>query len=56
MQWNIRNTEVFYDTYGGKKFVKSKARNKIDGSVALAMSIAEELAAPEEETGNVYFL
>lgn len=46
MEWNIRNTEVFYDSYGGKKFVKSKAVNKIDGSVALAMSIAEELGGP----------
>ena len=56
MEWNIRNTEVFYDTYGGKKFVKSKARNKIDGSVALAMSIAEELSADPIDTGQVYFL
>ncbi|KKM74498.1 hypothetical protein LCGC14_1399780 [marine sediment metagenome] len=56
MEWNIRNTEVFYDTYGGKKFIKSKSRNKIDGSVALAMSIAEELNAPPTDSGNVYFL
>ena len=56
MEWNIRNTEVFYDTYGGKKFIKSKARNKIDGSVALAMSISEEMTAPPTDTGEVYFL
>jgi len=54
MEWNIRNTEVFYDSYGGKKFIKSKAVNKIDGSVALAMSIAEELGAPTEDTGTFY--
>jgi phage terminase large subunit-like protein len=56
MEWNIRNTEVFYDTYGGKKFVKSKARNKIDGSVALAMSIAEELGAEPTFDGNIRFV
>ncbi len=52
MAWNISNTEVFYDSYGGKKFVKSKARNKIDGSVALAMSIREELDAPPLDDGT----
>ena len=56
MEWNIRNTEVFYDSYGGKKFMKSKTINKIDGSVAMVMAIAEELSAPPEDTGKVYFL
>jgi len=56
MEWNIRNTEVFYDLYGGKKFIKSKARNKIDGSVALAMSIAEELGAEPPDDGKIRFL
>ena len=56
MAWNIRNTEVFYDMYGGKKFIKSKARNKIDGSVALAMSIAEELDSEPPDDGNIRFL
>ncbi len=56
MAWNISNTEVFYDSYGGKKFVKSKSRNKIDGSVALAMSISEELTEPTVDEGKVWFL
>jgi len=56
MEWNIRNTEVFYDSYGGKKFIKSKAANKIDGSVALVMSIAEEQGSPSLDVGNVYFV
>ena len=44
LQWNIRNVVLYMDSYGGVKFNKSKAIEKIDGAVALAMSYAEELS------------
>ena len=44
------------DSYGGVKFNKSKVSEKIDGAVALAMSIAEELNSDPPVTGNIRFL
>ncbi len=43
LQWNIRNVVLYMDSYGGVKFNKSKAIEKIDGAVAIAMSYAEEI-------------
>ena len=56
LRWNIANVVLFMDSYGGVKFNKSKVTEKIDGAVALAMSIAEELGADPIDTGQVYFL
>jgi phage terminase large subunit-like protein len=43
LRWNVQNTVLYHDTFGGVKFNKSKAVEKIDGSVAMAMSFAEEI-------------
>ena len=56
LRWNVANVVLFMDSYGGVKFNKSKATEKIDGAVALAMSYAEELGSEPEETGEVRFL
>ena len=50
LQWNIRNVVLYMDSYGGVKFNKSRAIEKIDGAVALAMSYAEELGAEKPIT------
>jgi phage terminase large subunit-like protein len=43
LRWNVQNAVLFMDSYGGVKFNKSKAIDKIDGVVALAMAFAEEM-------------
>ena len=56
LRWNIANVVLFMDSYGGVKFNKSRVTEKIDGAVALAMSIAEELGSEPEFDGNIRFL
>lgn len=53
LRWNMQNVVIFVDSYGGRKFNKSKVSEKIDGAVALAMSYAEEMQGPENDDGNV---
>jgi len=58
LRWNVQNAELFMDSYGGVKFNKSKAVDKIDGAVAIAMSFAEEInnnvIDPYKEKGVKY--
>jgi phage terminase large subunit-like protein len=56
LRWNLHNIVLFMDSYGGVKFNKSKVVDKIDGMVALAMAIGEEMSQPEEDQGNFYVL
>lgn len=56
LQWNVRNVVLYMDSYGGVKFNKSKAVEKIDGAVALAMAYAEELGSAPIDTGEVYYV
>lgn len=48
LRWCVANTVLYRDSFGGVKFNKSKAVEKIDGSVALAMSYAEELNSDDK--------
>jgi phage terminase large subunit-like protein len=43
LRWCVQNTVLYRDAFGGVKFIKAKAIEKIDGSVAMAMSFAEEI-------------
>ena len=56
LRWNISNVVLFMDSFGGVKFNKSKVTEKIDGAVATAMAIAEEINSDPPITGNVRFL
>lgn len=56
LQWNVRNVVLYMDSYGGVKFNKSKAIEKIDGAVALAMAYAEEINSGPIDTGEIYYV
>ena len=45
LRWNVGNVVIYLDTYGGIKFDRKRVIEKIDGAVAMAMSIAEEINA-----------
>lgn len=59
--WMIRNAEVEYDPAGNQKIVKSsntrgrsKHYNKVDGVVAMIMSISGILYPVEDDSGSTY--
>jgi phage terminase large subunit-like protein len=56
LEWMASNIVVYMDSSGGIKFDKAKSIDKIDGMVALAMAIGEEMSRPEEDQGNFYVL
>ncbi|MFR9500658.1 MAG: terminase TerL endonuclease subunit [Rikenellaceae bacterium] len=54
LRWMIANTVMQVDPAGNIKPDKSKAAQKIDGTVALIMSIGEWMTAQAEEEKNPY--
>jgi len=56
LRWMASNVVIYMDSSGGMKFDKSKSIDKIDGMVAMAMSVGEEMSGAAPVTGNVRFL
>jgi len=56
LRWMASNVVIYMDSSGGMKFDKSKSIEKIDGMVAMAMSVGEELSSDPVDNGNVFFL
>lgn len=52
LRWNVANVAVTSDDAGNRKFTKAKAKELIDGAVALAMAIGR--AHADEDTGSIY--
>ncbi|XPJ74651.1 hypothetical protein ACDJ24_10015 [Klebsiella pneumoniae] len=48
-----KNATVITDPAGNRKFVKGKSSGRIDGMVALAMSIGAQTSDEVEEQGDV---
>jgi len=46
LRWMASNVVIYMDSAGGMKFDKSKSIDKIDGMVAMAMAVGEELSGP----------
>ena len=44
LRWNFQNVVIEQDAAGNQKFTKSKAAEKIDGSVAAAMAVGRAVA------------
>jgi phage terminase large subunit-like protein len=58
LRWMVANALIMRDSNGNRKFNKGKARDKIDGAVAMGMAIGNWLASNKEEefTGEIYML
>ena len=56
LRWMASNVVIYMDSSGGMKFDKSKSIDKIDGMVAMAMAVGEELSAPPKPSGNIRFV
>lgn len=52
LRWNIENVAITSDDAGNRKFTKAKAKELIDGAVALAMAIGR--AHADEDPGSIY--
>lgn len=46
LRWMASNVVIYMDSSGGMKFDKSKSIDKIDGMVAMAMAVGEEMSGP----------
>ena len=49
LRWMLGNVELIRDTNGNRKFDKRKAREKIDGMVALAMAVGQYLDGKDKK-------
>lgn len=49
LTWNLANVAVDTDPAGGRKFSKERAKEKIDGAVALAMAVGLHAREPAEQ-------
>jgi phage terminase large subunit-like protein len=56
LRWMASNVVIHMDSAGGMKFDKSKSIDKIDGMVAMAMSVGEELSGPTVFDGKIRYV